>query len=206
MGAPVAKTDSQAAKIDFISPQLAAALSHPTRVHAMGLLGEGPASPRELAEAMDEPLNNVTYHVKQLRELGCIELDRTERRAGGRVVEHFYRTTQRAYFDDDAWAVLTEKERLGVIWEILRMMSKDVSTALSNGTFLKEDTHITRSPMVVDEDGWEEIGELLHRTTKELFEIGERVSERCADGDRPDIHTKVEMLQFRSPPPPGRGD
>src|SRR4051794_36590687 len=86
-------------KVDFVSPQLAAALAHPTRVGIMSVLVEGPASPRLLAEAIDEPLNNVTYHVKQLRDLGCIELDRTEQRAGGRVIERFYRASQRAYFD-----------------------------------------------------------------------------------------------------------
>src|SRR5882757_8610160 len=48
-------------KVDFVSPQLAAALSHPTRVGMMSVLVDGPASPREMAAAIDEPLNNVTY-------------------------------------------------------------------------------------------------------------------------------------------------
>lgn len=189
-------------KVDFVSPQLAAALSHPTRVSVMSILVEGPASPRQLAAEIGEPLNNVTYHVKQLRDLGCIELDRTEPRAGGRVIERFYRARQRAYFDDDAWAVLGDRERLGVIWSIVRLMSKDLATAMSSGTFFEDyDTHITRSPMTVDKEGWGEIAELLNRTTKELFEIEKRVDGRCADGADASIHTKVQMLQFRSPEP-----
>ncbi len=191
-------------KVDFVSPQLAAALAHPTRVAAMGVLVEGPASPRQLAEAIDEPLNNVTYHVKQLRDLGCIELDRVERRAGGRVLERFYRASQRAYFDDDAWEVLNSQERLGVLWSIVRMMSKDITDAMTAGTFFGDDydIHLTRSPISVDEEGWEEIAALLNRSTKELFEIERRVEERHAEGNtEPDIHTKVQMLQFRSPSP-----
>jgi DNA-binding transcriptional ArsR family regulator len=190
--------------VDFVSPQLAAALSHPTRVGVMGILIEGPASPRELAAAIDEPLNNITYHVKQLRDLGCIELDRVERRAGGRVLERFYRASQRAYFDDDAWAVLDDNERLGVIWSILRLISKDINTAMTAGTFFGEDydVHTTRSPMTVDQEGWDEITELLNRSTKELFEIEERVERRQAtSGAEPDIHAKVQMMQFRSPDP-----
>ncbi len=197
-----AKADSAASKLDFVSPQLAAALSHPTRVGVMSILVEGPASPRQLAAEIGEPLNNVTYHVNQLRQLGCIELDRTERRAGGRVIEHFYRASQRAYFDDDAWATLGDRERLGVIWSIVRMIAKDITTAMTSGTFFADyDIHISRSPMSVDDEGWDEIADLLNRTTKELFEIEGRVEERCAEGAEASIHTKVEMLQFRSPQP-----
>jgi DNA-binding transcriptional ArsR family regulator len=189
--------------VDFVSPSLAAALSHPTRVGVMSVLVEGPASPRELAAAIDEPLNNVTYHViKQLRDLGVIELERTERRAGGRVLERFYRASQRAYFDDDAWEVLGDGERLGVIWSVIRLISKDIAAAMAGGTFFDGyDANVTRSPMIVDPEGWDEITDLLGRATKELFEIEGRVAERCADGGEAEIHTKVEMLHFRSPAP-----
>jgi DNA-binding transcriptional ArsR family regulator len=193
----------QTPKADFVSPHLAAALSHPTRVGVMSVLVEGSASPREMAEVIDEPLNNVTYHVKQLRDLGCIELDRVERRAGGRVFERFYRASQRAYFDDDAWAVLSDGERLDVLWSVVRLMSKDIATAMAAGTFFGEDydIHATRSPMSVDEEGWGEIAALLNRSTKELFQIERRVEERCAEGADASIHAKVQMLQFRSPDP-----
>jgi DNA-binding transcriptional ArsR family regulator len=192
----------QTPRVDFVSPQLAAALAHPTRVGVMSVLVEGPASPRQLAEAIDEPLNNVTYHVKQLRDLGCIELDRTERRAGGRVIERFYRASQRAYFDDAAWEVLSPGERLGVIWSVIRLISKDIDTAMTSGTFFDGyDANITRSPMSVDPEGWEEITDLIGRVTRELFEIEERVAERCEGGAEPDVHAKVEILHFRSPAP-----
>jgi DNA-binding transcriptional ArsR family regulator len=201
---PAPQAPETAPSVDFVSPQLAAALSHPTRVGVMGVLVEGPASPRQLAEAIDEPLNNITYHVKQLRDLGCIELDRVERRAGGRVFERFYRASQRAYFDDDSWAVLDDHERLGVIWSILRLISKDISTAMTAGTFFGDnyDVHTTRSPMTVDREGWEEITELLNESTKGLFEIEKRVERRQAEtGTQPDIHAKVQMMQFQSPSP-----
>jgi DNA-binding transcriptional ArsR family regulator len=193
---------SPTGRADFVSPLLAAALSHPTRVGVISVLVEGPASARQLAEALEEPLNNVTYHVKQLRELGVIELDRTEPRAGGRVIERFYRATQRAYFDEDAWEVLGESERLGVLWSIIRLISKDIATAMAAGTFFDGyDANLSRSPMTVDREGWDEITDLVGRMTKELFEIEERATERCADGPPPDIHAKVEMLHFRSPAP-----
>jgi hypothetical protein len=56
--------------------------------------------------------------------------------------------------------------------------------------------------MKVDDEGWDEITDLLSRATRELFEIEERVGERCDDGGtEAAIHAKVEMLHFRSPRP-----
>jgi DNA-binding transcriptional ArsR family regulator len=189
--------------VDFVNPQLAAALAHPTRVGIMSILVEGPASPRQLAEAIDEPPNNVAYHLKQLRDLGAIEVDRTERRAGGRVIERFYRATQRAYFDEKAWELLSDSERLGLAWSILRLMSKDISTAMTSGTFFDGyDANLTRSPMTVDAEGWDEITELVGQATEDLFAIEERVQERSEErGEKAEIHAKVQMLHFRSPAP-----
>ncbi|HTR75820.1 MAG TPA: helix-turn-helix domain-containing protein [Solirubrobacterales bacterium] len=197
-----ANTGSALPKVDLVNARLAAALSHPTRLGVMSVLSGGPASPRQIAAELDEPLSNVTYHVKQLRDLGCIELDRTEQRAGGRVLERFYRASRRAYFDDDAWQVLNEGERLGVLWAIIRLISQDIATAMAAGTFFDDcDTHLSRAPMTVDEEGWREMTDLLSRTTEGLFEIEGRVAERRADGAAAEIHAKVELMQFRSPAP-----
>jgi DNA-binding transcriptional ArsR family regulator len=191
---------STAKSPEFVSPRLAAAMSHPTRVHTMCVLLERTASPREVAEEIGERLNNVTYHVKQLQKLGCIELVRTERVRGGRVLEHFYRATQRLYFDEAAWQALGDKERLDLAGVTLRMISQDLASAMATGAFFSDDAHICRSPMVVDADGWREITGLIERTTEELFEIEARVAKRTADGAPTDVHTTVGLMQFRSPP------
>jgi DNA-binding transcriptional ArsR family regulator len=186
---------------EFLSPQLAAAMSHPTRVHSMSILRERTASPREVAKEIGEPLNNVTYHINQLLKLGCIELERTERVRGGRVLEHFYRAKGRLYFDEEAWQALTEKERLDLVSVSLRMISEDITTAMAKGTIYGDDnSHLCRSAMVVDEEGWREIVEVIERATAELFEIEAAVTERAAEGAPADVHTRVELMQFRAPP------
>ena len=200
MGATPTK-DPATSNPEFLSPQLAAAMSHPTRVHAMSILRERTASPREVAKEIGERLNNVTYHLNQLRKLGCVELVRTERVRGGRVLEHFYRAKQRLYFDEDAWQALTEKERLDLVSVSLRMISEDITTAMAAGTLFGDDnSHLSRSAMVVDEEGWREIADVLVRATAELFEIEACVAERTTDGPPADIHTRVELMQFRTPP------
>ena len=201
MRPPPAKGNRDTPRPEFISPRLAAAMSHPTRVRAMCVLAERTASPREISQEIGEPLNNVTYHLGQLRELGCIELVATEPAAGGRVLERFYRAIQRPYFDEEAWNELTELERLGVTSAVIKMIAKDVAAAMAAGTFFSDDgVHASRSVLAVDEEGWREIAALLERNTDEIFEIEERVAERTANGATASVNAKLEMLQFRSPP------
>jgi predicted ArsR family transcriptional regulator len=86
-------------------------MSHPTRARVLTILNDRVASPKEIAEEIEESLNNVAYHIDILAKLGCIELTKVRPASGGRVMQHFYRATERSYLDDDAWAELGDKEK-----------------------------------------------------------------------------------------------
>lgn len=200
MEASTTKANRSTQRPEFISPQLAAAMSHPTRVRAMCIFNERTASARQIATEIGEPLNNVTYHVNQLRQLGCIELVRSEPSHGGRVLERFYSAIQRAYFDEKAWDALNEKEKLGVTGAIMKMIAKDLAESMAAGTFFEEDgVHAGRSVMQVDAEGWREISAVIERSNHELIEVEERVARRATTGAETPIAAKVEILQFRSP-------
>lgn len=77
-----------------IDPRLAKALSSQLRAEALALIGEGVDSPKQVAEKLGLDVRNVAYHVRVLRNLGCIELAETQQRRG--TVEHIYRLTERA--------------------------------------------------------------------------------------------------------------
>lgn len=183
----------------LMSPVLAVAMSHPTRLGAFTILLERAATPKEIAAELGESGSNVGYHLRVLVDLGCIELIKVEPAAGGRVVEHTYKAVDRAYFDTDAWEQLGSKEKLEVSVTLMRVISEDINEAMSKGTFFDpDDNHISRSPMVVDEAGWEEVTAFLDGTLNELFEIQDRINERCRDEGKT-FPIKVEMIQFRSP-------
>lgn len=165
----------------------------------MRVLSEREATPREVAAEIDEPINNVAYHIKILKRLGCIELIQTRQTQGGRVAEHLYKATQRPYWDDDAWKTLTEGEQLDVTAAIMQQISEDIADAMSHATFnAHEDNHISRSPMVVDEEGWQEVVSLLRATIEELMEIQVRVNERGAGPDKT-MHSRIAIIHFESP-------
>ena len=74
----------------------AKAVAHPLRLRILDTIEQcgGIASPKQIAEVLDEPLGNVSYHVKTLLEFGWLDLVKTEPRRG--AVEHFYSQSERA--------------------------------------------------------------------------------------------------------------
>lgn len=77
-----------------IDQRLAKALSNSVRAQALALIAEGVASPNLIAERLGLDVRNVAYHVRVLKELGCVELVETQQRRG--AIEHLYRVTEQA--------------------------------------------------------------------------------------------------------------
>jgi DNA-binding transcriptional ArsR family regulator len=75
-----------------IDQRLAKALSHETRAQILALIAEGKASPKEVAERLGQDIRGVSYHVRVLHRLGCVELVETKQRRG--AIEHFYKVTE----------------------------------------------------------------------------------------------------------------
>lgn len=65
--------------------------SHPLRLRILEEMRGRSTSPNRLSAKLDEPLGNVSYHVKTLLEYDCIQQDKTEPRRG--AVEHYYSVT-----------------------------------------------------------------------------------------------------------------
>lgn len=77
-------------------------LSHPVRIAILRDLGRPSAavlarSPAEIARDLEVPVGTVAYHMRELRDLGAVELTRTRPVRGS--TEHFYRTTGKVRVD-----------------------------------------------------------------------------------------------------------
>ena len=71
---------------------LLAALRHPLRRRILrAMAGEEAISPRQLSAALDQPLSNVSYHVRVLAECSAVTLVKTRPVRGS--MQHFYRAT-----------------------------------------------------------------------------------------------------------------
>jgi hypothetical protein len=187
-------------KKEGVEQIVAKAFAHPLRVQILIILNERVASPNLLSQELDQSLNLVAYHVRVLEKYDCIELVDTKQRRG--ATEHFYRATRRQFLSDSEWARMPESLRPGLSGAMLKSVFDDVDEAMEKGTLDEiEDRHLSRTPMVVDKQGWGEVSTLLGETLDRLLAIQAGATERLAKSTEPGILSKVQMLHFKSPDP-----
>jgi DNA-binding transcriptional ArsR family regulator len=177
------------------------ALSHPLRMRILTRLNEGVASPNEMAKEFDESLPLVSYHVRILRELDCIELVRTTPRRG--AIEHHYRALTRPFLDDDDWAQLPPSARKAVSNTILSKALADVREAVVTGTFdERTDRHLSYAPLMLDEQAWGELVGRLNELLDWAIELQAASAGRLQDGASggEEVRARLNLMLYSAPP------
>jgi hypothetical protein len=176
------------------------ALAHEIRLHILGILSYRDLSPAELARERGEPVSKVAYHFRLLEELGCAEVVRTRQVRGS--VEHFYRRTGFVVYDDDSWAQLPGEVQDVVTGTTINDLIGRMVQALRAGTFnARENRHFTWTPVKLDEEGWEEMTELLAATFAAISEIETRAGARLDSNGHGNqaLTATVALAGFESP-------
>lgn len=184
----------------LVDHRMVKALAHPTRVDILNILAEGPSSPSRIAKQLkDVSLNLTSHHIKVLKELNCVELEE-EVRHGGRT-EHVYRLAKLPLFTSEEWEQIEREDGHPITLEILRVVSEEVRTALLEGGFDGPDRHLSRTPLAVDREGWNEVVEILDRAMYELLEVNERSAERAELSGEDLAKIRVVIMHFLSHAP-----
>lgn len=159
---------------------LAAIVTHPLRRRIWYAMAEQrPISPRELADELREPVNDVAYHVRVLRDMGVIELAGTRPVRG--ATQHFYRTVRRPYLDNEEVAKLDPEETTASATNILRIEFADAAASLEAGKLVERPEHyVFRMPVNLDEEGWREFHAIFAEAADRLYEA----EARCVDRRR----------------------
>jgi DNA-binding transcriptional ArsR family regulator len=177
--------------------RMAKALSHPLRSVILSRLNERVASPSELAEELGAPLGTVSYHVRTLLNLDCIELVSTRPRRG--AVEHHYRAIQRAWGDDAAWDLLPPSARRSFAAEWFKMAFGDARAALEQGGFDdRSDCNMYFSRLDLDEQAWARLSERMDDLLEFAMQLqAESAGRTLEDGDG-QIRTGLILAQYES--------
>jgi DNA-binding transcriptional ArsR family regulator len=178
---------------------LASIVAHPTRARAFTILNERIASPVEIAQEIGKDVGHVGYHVRKLLQLDLVEL--VDERPVRGAVEHFYRATLRSYVSTDELADQSIEEREVYTRHILQLHVADVARALDGHTFdARPNRALLRTPLVVDEDGFQELSELHDEMYERTLQIQTRSAERLVDeGESASIHTVSATMFFEVP-------
>jgi DNA-binding transcriptional ArsR family regulator len=174
------------------------ALAHELREQILIILNERMASPNELAKDLEEGLSQVSYHVKVLKDYECIELVKTEPRRG--AVEHYYRATSRPFLSDRDWKQLPASIRPGMSASLMRTIIGDAAAALEEETFdARDDRHLSRTSLIVDERGWNELNKALTETLSRVLKIQNESSSRLTKAGEDGHNVSVAMMAFEVP-------
>jgi DNA-binding transcriptional ArsR family regulator len=180
--------------------QLVKGLSHPLRTECLSVLAERVASPREIAEFLDEDLSNVSYHVRVLSELGLIELVKEEPVRG--AVAHFYKAVERPLFsaaDAETMPLEVQKAFSAHSWDLL---IEDATKAIEKGTFnSRPDWHLTRTPLLVDSDGFARLSKAMDDLLELVLEEQTASAVRLKESGEEPIRATAATALFVMPEP-----
>lgn len=174
------------------------AMSHPLRAAILRTLVERTASPAEMARELDEELSNVSYHTKQLVGFECAELVSTRPVRG--ALEHFYRATERHLIDTEEWEELDPVIAEDLVCEFMQKILDDfVASARARIIGSDENFHLTRTPLVLDEQGMQEALEAHERARLEILEIEARSAARMVDSGENGTNVSSSQACFKMP-------
>lgn len=178
---------------------LVKALNHPVRVKALTILTERTASPKEISEQIDAPLSNVSYHVRVLDELGLIEIREEENVRGS--VAHFYRAVERPLIDNPDWEKLDPNVRSAFSGYVIETLMSDAAKSLAAGTFdRREDRHLTRTPLLLDERGWNRVAAIQIKALDQILKEQAAAAARLGGSAEEAIHAIAGIIFFEVQP------
>ncbi len=155
-------------------------------------------SPAELTRALHADLRDVSYHVRRLEALECAELVRTRPVRG--ALEHFYRATERHLVDTDEFEELDPIAADDLVCNSFQRVIDDfVASRKAKMVGFDRNFHLTRTPQILDEEGFEEAMEIYERHRLEMAEIERRSAERRDETGSPGVPVSSNLILFKVP-------
>lgn len=186
--------------------KMAKAMAHPVRVDALRILNERVASPSDIAAEIGLPVANVAYHVRALLQLGCIE--EVETRPVRGALEHRYRAIRRAMVKPDEWESLPTSAWQGMAATIAQNAFFELARSMSSGTFeQRADSHLSYTPLLLDEQGWAHIHRRLDEVLDEAMALQAKCAARLQNGNAggAQIRSHLTLMHYEAAAPEPQG-
>jgi DNA-binding transcriptional ArsR family regulator len=183
---------------DIADPAVAKALAHPLRTRILIALEGGTASPSELADGLDASIGVVSYHVRRLAALGFVKLVKKVPRRG--AIEHYYTAVSHPLISDAAWASTPSVVKQATVAPRLEQIGSEAFAALTDGGFDAAKTHLTRTPITVDERGWQQLARKLESLIGEIQTIETQSEKRLTRANHEgEQDVSVVLMLFHRP-------
>jgi DNA-binding transcriptional ArsR family regulator len=107
------------------------AVGHRIRVQVLSILNEGTYTPDQLAKKIDEPLNKVSHHIRELVDAGSIELVKVEKARN--ADQHYYRAVEMPFYSDEDAEAMPPQQRKVIAGLCLQGMMAEAMSAFWAG-------------------------------------------------------------------------
>lgn len=180
-------------------PRLVKALAHPLRVSILSALEHRTASPSQLAEELDVPLPNLSYHIRMLVQLDLLKLVKTRPRRG--AIEHYYQAKGPVAVTDQAWAEVPGLVKEAVVSNTLQRVGKQVEAAAALGGFEDNASVLAPSTLKLDQKAWKELSRKLIELDQYAAKLQQEAEKRRKDSDHLDeMDVGVVLMLFKGAP------
>jgi len=163
---------------------VAYAVRHRLRVDILTFLHTGPASAKELATGLREPLSNVTHHIDELRDAGAIEVAFTKK--VGNVEQNHWRALTTSTYSADELSEMSLEDNEVISRIIVQSVMAEMLAALRAG-------HLARDPysakawdrVLLDDVGHKDVSKASDDFFSRVYEIAAESAGRVAESGAP---------------------
>jgi DNA-binding HxlR family transcriptional regulator len=143
----------------------------------------------------------VNRHFKKLVRHGWLRFLREESGDGRRGgVEHFYRATELAIFDEEIWSLLPYSVKAEFSLRSFKQLTERVLGAMEAGTFdARANRHLSWTPLLLDQLGWDRVIAAINALFESLYEEQEDAKLRIYKTGEEPILVTVGLAGFESP-------
>lgn len=158
------------------------AVSHRIRVHVLIVLNEGTYTAAQIAQIIDEPLNKVANHIRELADAGSIELAKSEQK--GNIVQNYYRAVEMPFYSEEEAALMTPEQRQVTAGLVVQSALAEVMAGLWHEKLTDPRTWLAWNWFNVDEQGRRDISDEQQRSWERMQEIeAEATNRRASSGE-----------------------
>jgi DNA-binding transcriptional ArsR family regulator len=173
-------------------------LRHPLRVQILAACHQRDLTPKEFARGRRMSVAAVSYHFRSLEKAGYLQVAREEMVRGAR--RYFYRAKGPGLVEAEKSALTGSEVDPAASTAVLQGFIVRCLKAIREGTLdARPDSHLTWSPMQLDQQAWNELMGELDQLFKRSHEIQAEAQDRLRTSDEALIPVTLGLAGFESP-------
>lgn len=173
------------------------ALGHKTRVHILIILNEGIYTAGQIAEIIDQPLNNVSNHLRKMLDDGSVEIAKQELK--GNVVQYWYKAVEVQVYTREEFEKLPFLYRQNIAGAIYQSGTAEVIAGLESGNLADPRACCFWRWYNLDPQGQDEAEAEYHRFVERMQEIEVESTNRVTETKEETISFLLDLKFFERP-------